>query len=777
NLYIDAKKQLWALALRQTGIYGALYRYNGNTDRFEAFDPTLSDLFILKEDRNGALWGGNLNQLVSIDTVNRRHAYYSMGYAIRAIHEDRSGKFWIGTEGGGLLLFDRIKKTVTERYTTQEGLSNNVVLNILEDSTGNLWMSTYNGLSKFNIASHRFTNYDEGDGLQSKQFYFNAALALRDGEMLFGGIQGFSFFNPYRIAGESHAAQPRLTDIRISNSSVDENKNLIDRLSIDKIESLKIPYDQAILAFDYTALEYSSPGKISYAYYMEGWDRKWNYAGNSRTATYTHISEGHYTFRVKCTNAEGVWGPGESTIEIIVLPPWYRTWWAYSLYALALASMLYVYSRYRARQRALAYEAGVARLTAEREKLEREKKQAELEKAQAELEKDKAQHALELVEKEAENIKLEKEKEINEKRNAFFTNISHEFRTPLTLIINPVKDLLKQGADRKAGRQELDIIHRNARRMLSLVDQLLLFRRAESGVSSLHPVCLNFYQLCYNVFLCFTQQAKTKNIDYRFECDNPALELYADSEKIEIVFYNLLSNAVKYTPDSGRIVFSIAETASAVIVHISDTGRGIAKSTGDRLFEKFYQDHSQGNPLFGFGIGLYLVKSFTEEHKGSVAYESEPGKGTTFSITLLKGYAHFDGLTVGQATDGQPSLLLEMSSDDLPAAEAGDEKSEPHLKEIVTSRQSLLIADDDAQMRQYLKGLFSKDFAVHEAVDGNEGIAIAKAIMPDIIISDIKMQGGDGLEFCKAVKTDAALNHIPVILLTATTSKELKLDG
>ncbi|MEO5683648.1 MAG: two-component regulator propeller domain-containing protein [Chitinophagaceae bacterium] len=767
TMYEDADKQVWAAALRQTGIYGALYRYNTSTDNFEAFDTDLSDFFTLNEDRSGNLWGGNLNQLVKIDKINRKHQFFATGHTVRVVHEDKLGNLWVGTEGGGLLLFDRKKKTIAERYTTDEGLCNNVILSILEDSAGNLWMSTYNGLSKFNISARKFSNYDQGDGLSSKQFYFNAALALRSGEMVFGSIKGFTLFNPGSIGQVNRMPALQLTGIQVNNAGIEDNNSFITSLSRYKIESLQVPYDAAVFSFNYTALEYSSPNKITYAYFMEGWDRKWNYSENNRTATYTHINEGSYTLRIKCTNAEGLWNPDEIALKIVVLPPWYRTWWAYMMYSCLAFALVYFYYTYKIRQTRLRYQLNIAHLKSEKE--------------QAELSRERAEHQMERTEHEKERLISEKEKEMNDKRLSFFTDISHEFRTPLTLIINPIKDILrKSGVDKNDDKHELNIVQRNARRLLSLLDQLLLFRKADSGADTIKPTRLSFYNLSKDVYLCFIQQAKSKQVEYLFECNNENLAVYADREKMEIILYNLISNALKYTPAGGKVSFAIRETDNMVIIQVADNGYGIPAETGEKLFEKFYRVQGSKSAFApGFGIGLYLVKYFTEAHEGTISYQSEPGNGTCFTIEFPKEKLQpVEPLRMETAT-AAPAFLEELAGGDMHLEE--DLLPQPvasaTLAPLVTEKQKMLVIDDDMQMRHYIVSMFNQKFAVYEAGSGEEGMATAEQYEPDIIITDIKMEGMNGIELCKAIKINPSLNHIPVILLTGTSSADTKLEG
>ncbi|HTE12746.1 MAG TPA: ATP-binding protein, partial [Chitinophagaceae bacterium] len=673
----------------------------------------------------------SLTNIIRIDKKNKDNQSYFIGNTVRGLFRDKPDELWVATEGGGLILFDPLKNEIVKRYTTDDGLCNNSITAIIDDEQGNLWLSSYNGLSCFNRQRRSFANFSKYDGLQSNQFNFNAAIRLNTGELAFGGIKGFNIFYPSAILPSLTKGKLYLTTINVNGADVNVSNLFAVKSDSEQITQLRVPYNHAVFKFEFSSPEFSTPDKIQYVYFMEGWDKNWNHAGKDRTALYTHLDEGSYTFKIRATAANGAWSANEVSLKIRVLPPWFRSWWAYIVYALIITGTMYAFYYYRVRQRKLTYETSVARLNAEREKSEREKKQAELDKELAEHNKDKAEHALVLAEKETDRVRLEKENEINERRNAFFTNISHEFRTPLTLIINPVKDLLQNEKSAvQTGDKELNIVYRNARRMLSLVDQLLLFRKAESGLDTLRITKLNFYDLCNEVYLCFIQQAKAKHIDYSFDCNNTLLEVYGDREKIEIVLYNLISNALKYTPVNGRITFSVAERESEISINVSDTGAGIAAETGDKLFEKFYQsDGSDTRPKPGFGIGLYLVKHFTDQHHGHISYQSELGRGTSFSLTVLKGKEHFGDLLVHEEDTGAAVFLNELAV----AEETGIEKQTEagRLNEIITTKQSMLVTDDDEQMRNYIVSIFADRFIMHEAANGAEGLQKAKEHFPD----------------------------------------------
>ncbi|MEO8112019.1 MAG: two-component regulator propeller domain-containing protein [Ginsengibacter sp.] len=724
-LYEDKAKNLWASTFGK----GLLYKFNRRLNKFEVFDHTLFDLLSIYQDANTEIWAGDAYQLIHIDRLTKKHQFYEIGKPVRAIYEDNKGRLWIGTEGGGLILFDRKSGKISNRYSDENGLCNNSVLNILEDEKGNLWLSTFNGLSKFNPADKSFRNFYQGDGLQSNQFLYSAALKLQSDKLVFGGINGFSIFSPGSLQSRKNMPAVLLTDLQINNSPVSDINSKEIKIENDKLKELVLPYDEAEIFFDFAALEYTAPDKISYAYFLDGWDKNWNMAGNKRSANYSHLREGTYTLRLKSTNADGVWNPHETTLKITVLPPWYRTWWAYLLYAIAIVSAAYIFILYKARQTKLKYMVKLTQLNAE------------------------------------------KEREINEKKLSFFTEVSHEFRTPLSLIINPIKDILHktEGEEKK----ELNIIYRNARRLLSLVDQLLLFREADTEGDKLKISLVNFKTLCYDVYLSFVQQARAKSIDYRFECESQKIYLYIDKEKIEIALFNILSNALKYVPNDGKVIMFIEEKKEYVETRVLDNGLGIPSGLENKIFDKFYRVPSNTFPSkTGFGIGLYLVKHFIESHDGEVYYESEQGKGTTFFVKLKKiGKDHFAGENISEQEAGVSGILHEL------VEEPAQPEEKNQLEEIVTDKQSMLLVDDDEQLRKYVFEIFKEKFLIYEAAGGDEALQIAIQNKPDIIISDISMNGMSGIDLCKSIKESPALKHIPFILLTGISSAETQLKG
>ncbi|WP_316838963.1 two-component regulator propeller domain-containing protein [Pedobacter gandavensis] len=723
KLYEDASKTLWA----STFDNGGLYRFNPGLKRFELFDGTIGNILCFQEDAKGNLWAGTDNKLIRIDRKSKRHLVYHIGYRVRAILEDKGNSLWLGTEGGGLLLLNTLNRKII-RFTESEGLPNNAVLNILADDNGALWLSTFYGLSKFNPVDKKFHNFFASDGLQSNQFSYLAASKLKSGELMFGGIKGFNLFSPEKISFSKDKQQILLTAVNIDNVPLNDsiNADFIKKRSAGVIEELVIPYHKASLSFDYISLEYSKPDKINYAYFLEGWDNNWINAGKVRTANYSRLKEGTYTLHIKASNSEGEWG-AEKLVNIVVLPPWQRTWWAYCLYVAVICGLIYVYIRYKREQIDLSYKVRLAQ------------------------------------------IETEKEKELNEKKLSFFTNITHELRTPLTLIVNPVKELIGKTEDTL--KQELKVIYRNASRLLTLVDQLMLFRTTDQETTKVQIDELNLYSLCKETYESYLKIALSKNIRYEFECENQDLKIFGDYEKLEIIFFNLLSNAFKFTPPNGQILFKVVEHEFDVEVFINDTGCGINENVKNKLFEKYYKEKDNSkNKEIGFGIGLYLAKQFIDCHKGELSYSSSPNNGTSFRIKLNKGL-WFDA-----------SIKAELQANKLVGrAEQIPEEVIVHPPVIntleITQKRSLLIVDDNVELRQYLRKIFTNQFVIYEAENGNHGFELAQKNLPDIVISDVLMEEGNGVELCKKIKTDPVLNHIPVILLSGLSSSDSKLKG
>ncbi|WP_109607959.1 hybrid sensor histidine kinase/response regulator transcription factor [Mucilaginibacter oryzae] len=750
-IYEDKRKRLW---IGTNG--GGLSLYEPVTRSFKNYTPANSnissyDVRAIAEDENGNLWigayGGGLDYFdVGTNRFTRflktaDEKKYLPGAVIFSLYRDARNCLWIGTEGDGLLRYD-LKQHSLKAFNEKNGLANNTVYAVKDAGNGNIWVSTNKGLSSINASTGKIENYDQSDGLQGGQFNVGSvAFDVTHRVMYFGGTEGLNAFDPSQVNKSYYRPGVVITGLQIFGKQVEagnrDANGVVLPAAVNETRKIVLQPDQSVFSIQYTALNYAYPQKGDFAYKMEGLDKSWNYVGNQRSATYRYLEPGTYTFRVKASNQDGIWFDNYATLQVTILPPWYKTWWAYICYIAAAGFMINYYRLYKINQAKLKLEVQVAQLSAE------------------------------------------KDRELNERKLSFFTNISHEFRTPLTLIINPVKDMLFGKGSGPDDNGNLHIVYRNARRLLSLVDQLLLFRKAESDTDKLKIVKLNIVSLCHEVFLCFNHQARVKNIQFDFITDRDNIEIYADKEKMEIAIFNLISNALKFTPDGGIVNCTITDSEDGVAIAIKDSGCGIAEGTGDELFDKFHQLQNPMANAGGFGIGLYLVKVFIENHKGNITYQSKTGAGTTFFVSLLKGKEHFGQQFIFEDVAESSVFLDELmeSKDELVSPEPELMTPVKNQEALSSATKTMLLVDDNEQIRTYLKQIFSAEFEIFEADNGTSGLEAACNLMPDIVISDVMMNGVSGIELCSRIKEDPVMNHIPVILLTASSSPEIKLKG
>ncbi|MFA9192012.1 two-component regulator propeller domain-containing protein [Flavobacterium sp. FZUC8N2.13] len=736
--YNIVQRNIWVLFKSKEGVLWAgspdeegLYRYNDTTDQFDFVDAKISGIISMAEDSNGNLWLGNFTKLIKLNPKTLKSQSVEVKYPVRSIVSISKTKMLAGTEGGGLMIFN--PQTFTKRFLTQrDGLSNNSILNIVRDNQGAYWCSTYNGIFVYNISNNKITSYHDVDGLQSNQFNYNAALKLSTGEIVFGGIKGFNIIDT-KINSQTHDF-PKLiiTSIKVNNNTIEESG-----LTAFGIDKLTLPYDESMLNIEFAALEYSLPEKISYAYFLEGWDSQWHYVDNIRTANYSRLTEGNYTLKIKSTNAEGIWNSKTISMPITILPPWYRSNLAYFLYVLAIAFVIYVVDKYQKKQSQLKYEVQLSQNLAKQEK------------------------------------------ELNEKKLTFFTNISHEFRSPLTMIINPLKEII-YGNKQQIDPSAIEMVYSNSRRLLSLVDQLLLFRKTETETGKLKIAQIDIVELGKEVFSCFVHHAKTKKIDYSFSISEEKLYVYIDREKMEMALFNLISNALKFTEkENGAVAVNIRCLDNELIISVVDNGEGVSDDDKDKIFNLFYQSNRNiKNNRKGFGIGLYLVKQFVNQHHGEVrCYDNQKG-GATFEIRLLLGKEHFGDIEIREDLSDRTLFLEEFLQDKTLEEDVLEDNQESEITEdLIKDAKSILVVDDNPQIRNYLKKILAPKYSVAAAESAEKALEIIRKVQPDLIISDVVMGDMNGVAFCKHVKSDEELKHIPIILLTGGTSEEVKLKG
>jgi ligand-binding sensor domain-containing protein/nitrogen-specific signal transduction histidine kinase/DNA-binding NarL/FixJ family response regulator len=644
-----------------------------------------------------------------------------LNYYVNCISKTKANEIFLGTYNSGLLLYDQNKNSI-KAYTTRNGLPHDNVLGMIEDDKGNLWISTANGLSMFNRLKKTFKNYTVADGLPGNEFNANAFFKSSSGELFFGGYNGFISFFPDHIQSNDKASKVIITELKLQNKTVNINGNdgLLDE-NISLKDKLIFESDQNTFSLSFALLNFIKPEKNRYAYKLDGFEKSWNEVGMP-TATYTNLPAGSYTFLVKGINNDGVLSANTGKIKIIVNPPFYRTWWAYLFYFCIIAAVLFVIARY-VLIRAL----------------------------------------------------LKKEKEVNEHKLEFFTNISHEIRTPLTLIVGPLEQLIENAKDNPTLNRDLQPIKNNADRLMNLVTELLDFRKAESGKMALHVSPGDFVKFCKEIFMAFQNMALSKEINYTFQAASPQIELYFDKVQLEKVLFNLLSNAFKFTPDGGKISLKISQEDELVTLKICDNGKGIPLESQANLFNNFYQ--ANANTTIGTGLGLSFSKSIVELHHGKISFQSLPANGsqngqTCFSVKLKTGKAHFnssDFITDYVYYDDAVNYNLQERFEPQP------EETTPALQD--KKRYTLLLVEDNAEVRSFIKNALSAAYNIQESENGMEGLESAIELIPDLIISDVMMPVMDGLELCRQIKTDERTSHIPVILLTARSAYVHQING
>jgi signal transduction histidine kinase/ligand-binding sensor domain-containing protein/DNA-binding response OmpR family regulator len=708
----DDKGLIWV------GSHNGLLSFNPYTEKFTR--NGLARVYALYFDSHNILWIGTTSGLKKWDLKSGESDWYthdpndpnSVNHDIMAIHEDNNHNIWIGTLAG-LYFFNRVNG-ILRPFQGKNGFTFEEIWGIQEDNTSNLWLSTATKIFKFNPQSMEYKSYDSDDGFLSNQFD-RAVHKNADGEMFFGGY-GLNIFHPDKIKENTVIPGVVITDLRIFNESVIPGQTSVLKNQIYNTDNIELSYDQTVFSLEFAALDYQSQGRNSYSYILEGFDPKWiDTDASLRLATYTNLDPGEYTFRVKASNNDGYWNEEGASLKIIINPPPWATWWAYSLYFVFFLSLVYFLRRYELNRLYLKHET-------------------------------------------------RKLQEMDSLKSKFFAGISHEFRTPLTLILGPAERLIQKIKD-KTQTDDLKRIRDNARRMNKLVDMYLDLSMLERGSLSIRKSNTDIIQILRTLIASFESMVADKKISLQFINNFDSVICAIDKEKFEQIIINLLNNAIKFTPGQGEIQIRLmpGESKNNILIMISDTGIGIAADQKDKIFEMFYQvDNDINQRLIGTGIGLAMVKELVKLHDAEIIVQSEFGHGTEIQL-LFPVIEIIDGKTKNTSED---SLSQEQASE-----EAYIEKMESD--ETVR----ILIVEDNHEMRKYIKCLIEDKFKVESCVDGSEGINRAVEFLPDLIVSDVMMPNMGGYEFVDKIKNDLRTSHVPIILLTAKTKKPDKLKG
>ena len=667
---------------------------------------------------------------------------------VNSILQDSKGLFWIATKGGLSVLDAQTNKFYNIDET--KGLPSNDVLMVVEDGKGVFWMSTGNGLASVKPVKtgdgyqFQIHTFDEFDGLQGREFNANAGFKTRDGKIMFGGGNGFNIFNPNDISIVKTNPALLLTDFQLFNKSVTPgdsvNGDVVLKNSITATKAITLNHNENDFSIEFADGDYFNPNKIGYQYKLEDFDKEWLSSSNKvRKATYTNLDAGDYVFKVRAININDPDNMSTLSLHITVLPPFWKSPVAYALYFVLTVCALF-YIRHKS---ILKIEKD---FKVKQDKLETERK------INQEREEARRMHELDLM-----KIK-------------FFTNVSHEFRTPLSLIISPIDSLLKSN-DQPEQQHHLMMIKRNGRRLLNLVNQLLDFRKMEFNELKLNLGRGDIVRFIKDTSASFTDIANQNHIDYLFESEVSSLVVKFDHDKIERILFNLLSNAFKFTPSGGHVsVFlnllkDLPGTGDQQLLQIKvvDTGIGIPKEKHEVVFERFFQDSMPESLLNqGSGIGLSITKEFVKMHGGDITVESEPGNGTCFTISLP--------VSPGAEVKAVETAPVEITKPvvNLPSGES---------QNTAAKKPAILIVEDNDDLRFYLKDNLKNSFVIIEAVNGKDGWQKALALHPDLVVSDVSMPEMTGIELCKKIKGDKRTAHLPVILLTALTEEKDQLTG
>ncbi|WP_207420367.1 hybrid sensor histidine kinase/response regulator transcription factor [Desertivirga brevis] len=734
----DSRGNLWI------GTNKGLLKYDAQGNKVELKGrhniPTLiKNGFVrqIYEDKKGNLWLGFENGgLIVLDPQSGSYFHFNartpehelLGSNVLAIAEAPANVFWVGTESGLnriTLKSNRISDYTVKRYTDAEGLPDKSIIGILNSGDGLLWISTIKGLSRFDILKETFQTY-----LSNVNFSIGSCYKVSPDKLLFGTSNGFISFNPSLIPKAQNPPTVALSELKLFNQPVEIgqefNKDIILKQSISSTQEIKLNYHNNVFTIGFTALHFSNPDKNKYSYKMEGFDKNWIEAdAASRNATYTNLDAGTYYFKVRASNYMNNWSRSAAVLKVTVLPPPWKTWWAIVLYITLFNILLYILIKYvliQSRQR-----------------------------------------------QEIEYQKIEKEqlKRLNEMKVNFFTNISHEFRTPLTLISAPVEELMGNASLGKEEKQKVSFIYRNCKKLLLLLDELMTFQKAEQGMLKLKAVPMDITGFLHAIFVNFQPLAERNKINLKLENVVGKKIMAFDPGKLEMVLNNLISNAFKFTPEGGEISIIVAldqdelTEVPQLSITVEDNGKGIPGSDLPYIFERFYSEHNKQ----GTGVGLALTRNLVELHNGTIKVDSIPGKGTSFKIVL-------PCKNDNQQSSCPGSILQEFAPMTIDSKEVMFiAKSENQKK------TKLLIVEDNKEILDYLEMLFESQYSVARAMNGLEALEIIKENEPELIISDMMMPLMDGKELCKQIKSDLNTSHIPFILLTAKTTDDDKLQG
>ena len=732
------------------GTRGGLNIYNPKTKKGYAYlnlglksnDPARYGISTIEQDDEGAIWAGTENGLFKVTsdlskTSRLKIKLFSVenrkieSDKILSIYKDKTGRLWVGTDGGGLALYDRVLDKFVD-VNKKFNLPGDKVNLIIEDNSGNLWIGTNSGLMRLRISpannsllsSRLFTT---SDGLQDNKFNRYAVCKTKGGELFLGGHKGYNHFYPEKLEEKNYITPIVITDIKIFNKSLNDfdpaTREEISEQTSEFTNKVVLSHKNNNFSIEFSALSFSNPIQNKYAYKLVGFDKDWQYTDASRRfAYYNNLQSGEYQFLLKAANENGIWNERKAILEIEVLSPPWLTWWAYVIYFCLVVSLSFFIFKTARRRLQL-------------------------------------RNALRI--KDLEQAKTE---ELNHAKLQFFTNVTHEFLTPLTILsatLDELKIISPQNKDFYA------LMSGNISRLMRLLQQILEFRKAETGNLKLKVSKGDLAKFIKNTVDSFRPLMMKKKIHFSVICDPETILAYFDPDKLDKIIYNLLSNASKYNKPGGYIQVNVSLTNEnkTVIISVKDDGEGISTQGLKTLFQRFYEGEYRRFNTIGTGIGLSLTKDLVQLHGGEISAESEIGKGTTFYVQIPVNREFFSEEQIEDYSHVADNTILEVVD-------------EENINTIEESKEfTLLIVEDNDELLQVMIKLLKRDYNIFTARNGIEAIRVVEEQDITLVVSDIMMPVMDGIEFCSYVKNQIEISHIPVILLTAKDKEEDKIQA
>ena len=745
TIFQDSKGLIW-IAINDFG----LDCYNPETGKFKYFRKCESGNCInssiirtIGEDANGDLWIGTeangiqrlrfdeeLNIIEAEEYLNKNFDQKGRGQRINSIYKDDKDKLWLSSSGEGLFEYMPAQDSFIQ-YTVEDGLSSNLVFSVINDDFGNLWGSTNKGLFCMNPKDKSVKIFTEEDGLQSDEFFRKSYLKSSTGELYFGGLNGFNYFDPKNVLTKKNNVTPEVYITSISISEKDKSPNSVKKQErILNNETIELAHWQNDLSIDFTAINFIQSEKNQFLFKLENYDNNWRKVEGGLTATYTNIPPGRYKFKVAASNNEGIWNMKGAEVELCISKPWYATAWAYFVYAsILLGALLWARNNLIVRERL---------------------------KVQMKMDK----------------MELGKMQELDKMKSQFFANISHEFKTPLTLIMTPVRALMNVNPN-SGNFNHFKTILNNSERLLKLVNQIMDVSRMESGKLDIKVAEYDMVGFVKSIAVNFSEYADYNMIEYEMVFPDAEIPVLFEKEKMEKVFVNLLSNAFKYTKIYGKVRIGVTEKEDTVEVFVEDNGKGINPEEQQFIFNRFYKSDHHDDSLSS-GLGLSIARHLVQLHKGEILLSSKVGLGSQFVISLKKGRGHFEKQQIDEENKEfkfSPESLIALNS--FQQSKSGDEEGELKRKQ----KPVVLLVEDNVELRRMTVSILRDKYEILEAKDGWQGYQMAKEYLPDVVITDVVMPKMNGYELSNKLKSDVLTSHIFVVMLTVKSSESSVAEG